>query len=139
MYCCLEVEGPEMRDIKFSWEIFLDLLNFAHSLGMNKPFTLTINEKYEDEEVSHYAMKGRFETVHFLNGRYARKLVQYSAKAPDGVEHHGKISVIVYSEVEEFNLALVKKAFELYDRALLIYYPEWITKYGKSETKANRD
>lgn len=132
----LTVKGPEKRDFGFSQKLALDFLVLAEVFGAHDSFVLTITEKYEDEEVSHYSMEFFFsidDCRDDKNDNYAGLRARYKASA-NGEDHNGAVKVRVHTKrSDETNTILVRGAFTLYDKAVKDHYPEWTTDYVEQE------
>jgi len=131
---------PDEKDREFSERLWKEFCDWAYKRYKLTGFAMEIAEKYDDEDTPHYHMfwvhenfkgyflDGNFVKIHLKDIEFA---ISYKASAA-GESYHGTVKVRLFADSDE-NEKLAREVFEIYDKFIQDYYPEWETEYlGKT-------
>ena len=127
---------PEEKDRSFSKKLWQDWQDVMSTVRNGHEMAIEIAEKYDDEESPHYH-------IFWVDSDFAEHFKEfypedmelsicYRATA-NGESHNGTVKMRVFTNLDNnMNILLLDKLFDIYNRYILEYYPEWKTDYDNT-------
>ncbi len=130
---------PEEKDKLFSERLWQEIVVISKDRFGMKDLAIEIAEKYDNEELPHYhifwidtELAGHFTEFYQEDMEFS---ISYRATA-DGESHNGTVKMRVFTDRDNnANILLLKELFDIYNRYILEYYPEWKTDYIEESKK----